>query len=409
MVSTFDEEMTYLEELLFESRLFVAGQRLQRPFSSKDELLQALETVETYLVLVKLRAPQTTLAALVPSRNSLVNPELMRHPDKDVKLLVTNCLCEIIRITTPQEPYDDDDLMKEVLELIVASFQELGDINSPSFPRRLAILKTVSNIKATAIMADLEMDDLLLDMFKHFFSAVSQNSYSEPVYRYMESIMCCVLNENDDIPIKVELLSVLRINLRTEMKDLSPAAHSLSWKVVRSCAENLRSKLVSPLDQPISCKCQHGYHEIVYDICRHGSQEINANQYSTPYPEVISLPRSCSPEPPASSEDSSNSQFPSFHFDGCYHQNEMIRDQKNNDIERKREAPMSISTPMSISHSAEMGSNGVSLPEFRACKYNNNLVLLKSLIRKKPQKNSRMKRVPNDNNLLSKSLNRNRP
>ena len=61
-------------------------------------------------------------------------------------------------------------------------------------------------------------------------------------------------------------------------------------------------------------------------------------------------------------------------------------DEKNNDIERKREAPMSIS------HSAEMGSNGVSLLEFRACKSNNNLVLLKSLIQKKPQKNSRMKR-----------------
>ena len=78
-------------------------------------------------------------------------------------------------------------------------------------------------------------------------------------------------------------------------------------------------------------------------------------------------------------------------------------DEKNNDSERKREAPMSIS------HSAKMGSNGVSLPEFRACKSNNNLVLLKSLIQKKPQKNSRMKRVPTDNNLLSKLLNRNRP
>ena len=183
-----------------------------------------------------------------------------------------------------------------------------------------------------------------------------------------------------------------------------PSTHlSEQLKVVRSCAENLRWKLVFPIDEPISCKCQHGYHKIVYDICWHGSQEINANEYSTDYQEVISLPRSYSQEPSASSEDNSNLQFPSSHFDAYYHHNEMIMDEKNNDIERKRESPMSIS------HSVKMESNGVSLPEFSACKSNNNLVLLKSLIRKKPQKNSRIKRVPTDNNLLSKLLNRNRP
>lgn len=43
-----------------------------------------------------------------PFLNAVVKPELLKHQDRDVKLLVATCVCEITRITAPEAPYSDD-------------------------------------------------------------------------------------------------------------------------------------------------------------------------------------------------------------------------------------------------------------------------------------------------------------
>lgn len=50
----------------------------------------------------------STLESLDPFFKAVVKPELLKHPDRDVKLLVAACVCEITRITAPNAPYDDD-------------------------------------------------------------------------------------------------------------------------------------------------------------------------------------------------------------------------------------------------------------------------------------------------------------
>ena len=48
------------------------------------------------------------LESMQPFLKAIVKPELLKHQDKDVKLLVASCLCEITRITAPEAPYSDD-------------------------------------------------------------------------------------------------------------------------------------------------------------------------------------------------------------------------------------------------------------------------------------------------------------
>lgn len=50
----------------------------------------------------------SVLESMKPFLNSIVNPELLKHQDGDVKLLVATCVCEITRITAPEAPYSDD-------------------------------------------------------------------------------------------------------------------------------------------------------------------------------------------------------------------------------------------------------------------------------------------------------------
>lgn len=57
------------------------------------------------------QSPSTSiLDPLKPFFDSIVKPELLKHQDWDVKLLVATCFCEITRITAPEVPYSNDDL-----------------------------------------------------------------------------------------------------------------------------------------------------------------------------------------------------------------------------------------------------------------------------------------------------------
>jgi hypothetical protein len=60
-----------------------------------------------------------------------------------------------------------------VFSIIVESFRKLDDTESPSFARRASILETVAKVRSCVVMLDLELDDLIQDMFKHFFTTMS--------------------------------------------------------------------------------------------------------------------------------------------------------------------------------------------------------------------------------------------
>lgn len=63
--------------------------------------------------------------------------------------------------------------MRDVFSIIVEAFRNLDDIEIPSFGRRVSILETVEKVRSCVVMLDLELDDLIWDMFKHFFATMS--------------------------------------------------------------------------------------------------------------------------------------------------------------------------------------------------------------------------------------------
>lgn len=52
--------------------------------------------------------PKPVLESMQPLLHAVVKPELLKHQDREVKLLVAACICEITRITAPEAPYTDD-------------------------------------------------------------------------------------------------------------------------------------------------------------------------------------------------------------------------------------------------------------------------------------------------------------
>lgn len=84
----------------------------------------------------------------------LVKPVLLRHSDGDVRLAITLCIVNVMRITAPHDPYSKE-VMKEIFHSIVEGFQGLGDIDNRTFGKKVKILESIAKIKACVIMLDL--------------------------------------------------------------------------------------------------------------------------------------------------------------------------------------------------------------------------------------------------------------
>ena len=57
--------------------------------------------------------------ALSPLMIALVANELLRHSDNDVKVAVASCINEIMRITAPDAPYEDDQMKVYISMLLI--------------------------------------------------------------------------------------------------------------------------------------------------------------------------------------------------------------------------------------------------------------------------------------------------
>lgn len=143
------------------------GSKLQIIPSSVEVLIQILKQAATCLTDMDQSPSASALESMKPFLNAIVKSELLKHQDRDVKLLVATCVCEITRITAPEAPYSDD-VLKDIFQLIVSTFSGLSDISSPSFGMEVAMLDTLAKYRSCVVMLDLECDDLVNEIFNTF-------------------------------------------------------------------------------------------------------------------------------------------------------------------------------------------------------------------------------------------------
>ncbi|XP_062226089.1 sister chromatid cohesion protein PDS5 homolog C-like isoform X2 [Phragmites australis] len=252
-----------------ERRMRDIGQRFGELPQDSDELLRLLQEADTWLVRVLQAPPEGMLNTLRPTMSALITKELLEHPDPDIKVAVTSCLTEVTRITAPEAPYDDD-IMKDVFKRIVETFADLDDMDSPSFARRASILESVATTRCCALMLDLDLDHLAVDMFRNLFKAISLD-HSENINCCMENIMVFVIEESDNVP--PELASCLLQNLKKEAQETLPAAFGLAERVVGHCKDRLKQVFIELLkDTPLD-----EYSNIVALLCQDASDAIENN------------------------------------------------------------------------------------------------------------------------------------
>ncbi|KAJ9180800.1 hypothetical protein P3X46_009007 [Hevea brasiliensis] len=253
--------------LKHEQQLKEVGSKLETPPSTKDALIKLLKQAAVCLSETEQSPSATMMESMQPFSNAIVKPELLKHPDRDVKLLVATCICEITRITAPEAPYSDD-VLKDIFHLIVGTFSGLRDTSGPSFGRRVVILETLAKYRSCVVMLDLECDDLVYQMFSTFFT-VTSDDHQESVLTSMQTIMVVLIEESEDV--REDLLLVILSVLGRNRSDVSSAARRLAMNVIEQCAGKLEPGIKQFLVSSISGdnrseNSQIDYHEVIYDV-----------------------------------------------------------------------------------------------------------------------------------------------
>jgi len=121
---------------------------------------------------------------------ALVQEDIIKHENADVRLLVACCLTDIIRIYVPNAPYDDNQLEVRVLPaqmrflcdfffwqavfaLFISQLRGLDNTADESFTLRYYLLENLESVKAFNLLIDLNDDVLFVQLFKTFFESIT--------------------------------------------------------------------------------------------------------------------------------------------------------------------------------------------------------------------------------------------
>ncbi|PSR89359.1 Sister chromatid cohesion protein like [Actinidia chinensis var. chinensis] len=271
-----------------------AGNRLLTTPSSTHELLSLLDKLEHLLSRVEQAPSKSMRDALRPLMKALTAQNLLRHSDIDVKVSVVSCINEIMRVTAPDAPFDDEP-MKEIFELTVMALEKLSLASGRCYTKAVSILATFATVRSCLVMLDLECDELIVEMFQLFLNA-TRFDHPHSVLSDMETIMTTVIEESEEIPL--ELLIPLLSSVKKENKNVSPLSWKLGENVIRKCATKLKPYL-PPAVQFMRVNL-NDFAEIVLSICLDASGREHAK--AVPFSANRSLNKNESPLEEASKE-----------------------------------------------------------------------------------------------------------
>eukprot|EP00051_Salpingoeca_urceolata_P020675 m.313233 g.313233 ORF g.313233 m.313233 type:complete len:1382 (-) comp19662_c2_seq10:225-4370(-) len=199
----------------------------------KDDLVRRLKALHEHLS----NREQSEIRGLEEYTAALVQPTLLRNTSTDVRLHVSCCLAQVLRVYAPEAPYSEEEL-RGVLRLLIRQLEGLAKLNSATFRQHYDLLEQLSTIQVFILCVELGATDLIQALFKLFFQIVSPE-HSYKVTAGMQEVMRSVLAEIDHV--SVELFDIVFENIVKPQKKANPAAAALAAGLIKAAAEPLQA------------------------------------------------------------------------------------------------------------------------------------------------------------------------
>lgn len=168
-------------------------------------------------------------------------------------------------------------LLDQIFELIVSSFDNLSCSRGRCYSKAVLILQSVARLRSCVMMLDLDCDSLITKMFQLFQKHISSD-HPHCVFLAMEKIMSVMVEESDSL--SMELVMVLVESIRKENQNASPEAFKLGAKVVEDCSKKLRPYIMEAMTS-LDC-CLEDYAPILSLICETESNAVEDLVHDSP-------------------------------------------------------------------------------------------------------------------------------
>ncbi|KAK4429654.1 Sister chromatid cohesion protein pds5 [Sesamum alatum] len=222
----------------------------------------------------ELKQSESLKSSVKPLSDSLIKHGLLDHKDKDVRLLVGICLCEVIRVLAPNPDFSHA-VSRDIFRFLLSMFVELDDTATPYFSRRAKLLETVAKLQFCLVMLDTGCEDLILKMFKTFFN-VAREDHPRSLINSMSSIITSVLEAADldsfEKSTSQSLIDVILQNIIKERKGVASASLRLASTVIQNCGEKLECYICQFLTScilnrdAVGSMIKESYHEVILEI-----------------------------------------------------------------------------------------------------------------------------------------------
>ncbi|XP_074842469.1 sister chromatid cohesion protein PDS5 homolog B isoform X1 [Carettochelys insculpta] len=177
----------------------------------------------------------------------LASDFFLKHPDKDVRLLVACCLADIFRIYAPEAPYTSPDKLKDIFMFITRQLKGLEDTKSPQFNRYFYLLENIAWVKSYNICFELEdSNEIFTQLYRTLFSVIN-NGHNQKVHMHMVDLMSSIICEGDTV--SQELLDTVLVNLVPAHKNLNKQAYDLAKALLKRTAQAIEPYITNFFNQ----------------------------------------------------------------------------------------------------------------------------------------------------------------
>ena len=170
----------------------------------------------------------------------LITATLLKHKEKEVRLYAALCLSDVLRIFAPEDPYQDDLVLKGVYVAFLDALAHLKDPSKSTFECAHALLQNIAAIGLCVPMLDLECegaDALVPQLFETLFDALNPSN-AGLVEEDVTKVLAIMIEEDEST--SPEVLHAVLERLIQPMRGENSAAHSLACNLVRKSENNLQ-------------------------------------------------------------------------------------------------------------------------------------------------------------------------
>ncbi|KAF9970143.1 hypothetical protein BGZ73_007253 [Actinomortierella ambigua] len=179
----------------------------------------------------------------------LIDPSLIRHKDRGVKIYVACCIADLLRLYAPDAPYNPKHL-REIFELFIEQLRSLSFMTSPYYSMYYYLLESLSAVKSIVLLTELKnAEPLVNNLFRDIFDAIRPEQ-SKNIQICMSELLQHVITESAQLP--QDAVDLILAQFLPKRQEDNLAAYRLACDLGNQCADQLQRPVFQYFSDVIS-------------------------------------------------------------------------------------------------------------------------------------------------------------